>query len=92
MSFLIYPRKGFTKSLFNACRSMLKTLLENPYGRGKDYSSYGIVVLFASSISIASHLPYIKRILERHRKREVNTQRILLVWQIRRECKLLHGG
>ncbi|KAG0137937.1 hypothetical protein HOY82DRAFT_477074 [Tuber indicum] len=92
ISFSIHPCKGFTKSLFSTRRSMLKTLLEGPYGREEDYGSYGMVMLFASGIGIASHLPDIMRILDKHRKREVNTQRILLVWQIKRECKILHGG
>ncbi|KAG0638847.1 hypothetical protein HOY80DRAFT_1076517 [Tuber brumale] len=77
--FLIYPCKGFTKSLFSTHRSMLKTLLEGPHSHEEDYGFYGMVVLFASGIGIASHLTYIKSILERHRKREVNTQQILLV-------------
>ncbi|PWW71916.1 hypothetical protein C7212DRAFT_230013 [Tuber magnatum] len=92
ISFLIHPHNGFMKNLLSTHRSMLKTLLEGPYSHEEDYGLYGMVVLFASGIGIASYLTYIKRILERHRKREVNTQRILLVWQLRRECKLLHGG
>lgn len=84
--FLIQPRKGFTRNLKRYAGSSLRAFIEGPYGIEKDLGAYGNVVLFATGIGIAGHLPYIRRLLEGHNNREVKTGRISLFWQIDKEC------
>ncbi|KAG0642728.1 hypothetical protein HOY80DRAFT_1103328, partial [Tuber brumale] len=83
--FLIQPRKGFTRSLLTLTKS--RAFIEGPYGDEKNLGQYGTIVMLATGIGIAAHLPYLKRLLEEYRKCKILTQRISVHWEMERECK-----
>ncbi|KAF2458843.1 hypothetical protein BDY21DRAFT_258314, partial [Lineolata rhizophorae] len=88
---LVQKRRGFTKDLFSYTSDSLshedgrRALIEGPYGKELDLGSYDTVILFATGIGIAAQLPYVRRLLERYRTFEVETQRIALFWEIESE-------
>ena len=55
----IQPRAGFTRRLFEGSKIKGSAFVEGPYGYGFNLKEFGTVVLFASSIGITGHLPYI---------------------------------
>jgi hypothetical protein len=44
--------------------------------------------MFAPGIGIAGHMPYIKELVNGYNGCEVMTRRVLLIWQISKECEL----
>jgi predicted ferric reductase len=83
--FLVESREGFTRKLLRYTSFNLMTFLGGPYGHCYDFGSYGTVLMFASGIGIAGHMPYLKTLVERYKRREVSTRRIMLIWQLDKE-------
>jgi predicted ferric reductase len=65
----------------------MSVLIEGPYGRSKNLGTYGTVLMVATGIGIAGHLPYIRYLVEAHANRLVVTQKVRLHWEMTRECK-----
>jgi NAD(P)H-flavin reductase len=80
----IQPRDGFTQRLLERSRTLAlnktKTaFIKGPYGLPYEFSEFGTVVMFASSIGIAGYLSYIKEILRHHQQLDTKTRDILLI-------------
>jgi len=67
----------------------MKSWIEGPYGQIKDIGDYGSILIFASGISIAAQVPYIKEIVRGYRESRVRTKSYLLVWQLNKESKFV---
>jgi len=85
LSLLVQSRAGFTAALGRRTHTVLRAFIDGPYGTPHDFGEYGTVVMIASGIGIAGHMPYIKDLIRGYNSCEVRTRRILLVWQIEDE-------
>jgi predicted ferric reductase len=88
VSLLVRPRAGFTGELDRYANQTLKAFIDGPYGKRYGFGNYGTVIMFATGIGIAGHIPYIKELIIGYNNCEVKTQRIRLVWEIEDRCKL----
>jgi predicted ferric reductase len=89
ISLLVRPRAGFTGALERYTNQTLKAFIDGPYGKRYGFGDYGTVIMFATGIGIAGHIPYIKELISGYNSCEVKTQRIRLVWEIEDRCKNL---
>lgn len=85
LSLLVQSRGGFTTALSRRSDKVLRAFIDGPYRTPHDFGEYGTVVMIASGIGIAGHMPYIKDLIRGYNSCEVQTRRILLVWQIEDE-------
>jgi hypothetical protein len=67
----------------------MSVIVEGPYGREIDLRPFGTVLLFATGIGIAAHIPYLRRLVELERHWDAMTKRIALFWEIQSECECL---
>ena len=84
---LIREGHGFTSRLLSQCDQRFRAAISGPFGRSVEVDKFGTVLMFATDIGIASHIPYIKSLLEGRDNSEICTRRILVVWQIQRSGK-----
>jgi predicted ferric reductase len=83
---LIEPKSGFTAELQRFQKSEpLLAWIDGPYGQQKGISDYGSVVMFATGIGIAAHMPYLKELIHGRQECRARTGRISLVWQLDKE-------
>lgn len=92
VSLLFRPRTGFTKRLLERVEANkeYRAWIDGPFGPSTVHSlgissrmgDYGHILMVATGIGVAAQLPYIKEILEGHRRAQVCTQRISLVWEL----------
>ena len=87
LSLLVKSRAGFTAELEKHAHIPLRAFIDGPYGPPNDFGEYGTVIMFATGIGIAGHMPYIKDLISGYNSCEVRTRRVLLIWQIERECE-----
>ncbi|KAL4924642.1 ferric reductase family protein [Aspergillus undulatus] len=95
ISLLIRQQSGFTRRLASRTKSSqaYRAWIDGPYGptavapgRASDtMGDYGHILMVATGIGIATQLPYIKELLEGHRKRNIRTRRISMIWQLDEE-------
>ena len=55
------------------------------YSLSGEVGDFSHVFMVTTGIGIATQLPYIKELLNRHDKAQIHTQRISLVWQLEQE-------
>jgi len=100
MHFIISKQSGFTKALYNLVQSAaaradpekpekgyvlkLLGLVEGPYGGHHSFDSFGTVVLVAGGVGITHCLGYIRHLLHGCNEGTVATQKVKLVWVIRK--------
>ncbi|OIW29397.1 hypothetical protein CONLIGDRAFT_654007 [Coniochaeta ligniaria NRRL 30616] len=90
VSFIIAANGGFTKDLYDHAKSQpglsfhTGAALEGPYGGHHSLDSYGTAVLFAGGTGIAHQIAYIRHFLEGHAAKKVATQRLVLIWVVRK--------
>lgn len=82
LSLLVKPRAGFTAKLDKHANTPLRAFIDGPYGTPYDFGEYGTVIMFATDIGIAGHMPYIKDLVSGYNSCKVKTRRVLLIWQI----------
>jgi predicted ferric reductase len=87
ISLLVKSRTGFTGELDRHTNKELLAFIDGPYGIQHRFGDYGTVIMLATGIGIAGHIPYIKDLISGYNNCEVRTRRILLVWQISKESK-----
>lgn len=63
----------------------LLAFVDGPYGIAHNFENYGSVIMIATVIGIAGHIPYIKDLIAGYNNYQVKTRRILLIWQIDKE-------
>lgn len=98
MHFIVSKHSGFTKSLYNAAekaknngdekgaRAPLQVMgmFEGPYGGHQSYDSYGTAVFVAGGVGITHCIGYVKHLLHGFNEGTAATQKIKLVWVIRK--------
>ncbi|KAM3074510.1 hypothetical protein ACMFMG_002688 [Clarireedia jacksonii] len=82
ISLLVKPRRGFTGNLARLSDQKLTVFVDGPFGLQHDLGVFGTVIMFATGIGIAGHMPYIKELVCGYNSCEVRTRRILVVWQL----------
>jgi predicted ferric reductase len=83
---LIEPKSGFTAELQHHQESEpLLAWIDGPYGQEREIGDYGSVVMFATGMGIAAHMPYLKELIHGRQECKVRTGRISLIWQLDRE-------
>ena len=87
ISLLVKSRAGFTAELDKHTNKCVRAFIDGPYGTRQDFGEYGTVIMFATGIGIAGHIPYIKELIIGYNNCEVKTRRIRLVWEIKEQCK-----
>lgn len=87
ISLLVKSRTGFTAELDRHTNKKLRAYIDGPYGTQHDFGEYGTVILFASGIGIAGHIPYIKELIRGYNSCSVKTRHIRLVWEIKEHCE-----
>jgi len=87
ISLLVKSRTGFTGQLDRYTNTELLAFIDGPYGIQHKFGEYGTVIMFATGIGIAGHIPYIKDLISGYNNCQVRTRRILLVWQINNESQ-----
>lgn len=87
VTLLIKSRTGFTRELRRHVEKPLRVFVDGPFGIRHDFGDYGTVVMVATGIGIAGHIPYLKELISGYNSCEVKTRRILLIWETQRECR-----
>jgi predicted ferric reductase len=87
ISLLVKPRRGFTGQLLRMADQKLTVFIDGPFGLQHNLGVFGTVIMFATGIGIAGHMPYIKELVSGYNNCEVRTRRIVLIWQLDVECK-----
>jgi NAD(P)H-flavin reductase len=87
LSLLVQRRAGFTAALDRHVKRQLLAFIDGPYSAPHNFGEYGTVVMLASGIGIAGHMPYIKELISGYNSCEVRTRRVLVVWQVDEECE-----
>ena len=86
ISILVTSKNGFTRELSRNANKTFRAFIDGPFGIPHDFGAYGTVIMIATGIGIAGHMPYLKDLVSGYNSCEVRTRRILLVWQIQNEC------
>ena len=86
ISLLVKLRGGFTAELDRHANKNLLAFIDGPYSVQHGLGEYGTVIMFASGIGIAGHIPYIKELIIGYNDCSVRTRRIRLVWEIEEKC------
>ncbi|KAF4229282.1 hypothetical protein CNMCM8980_006352 [Aspergillus fumigatiaffinis] len=94
ISLMFRARNGFTRKLLQHVEPDREywAWIDGPFGPSsvhncgpaKEVGDYGYILMITSGIGIAAQLPYIKELLQSHRKAEIRTRRISLVWELDR--------
>ena len=80
-------RGGFTAELDRHINKNLLAFIDGPYGVHHDFGEYGTVIMIATGIGIAAHIPFIKDLISGYNNCAVKTRRIKLVWEIQKQCE-----
>lgn len=94
ISLMFRARNGFTRKLLQHVEPDREywAWIDGPFGPSsvhncgpaKEVGDYGYIMMITSGIGIAAQLPYIKELLQSHRKAETRTRKISLVWELDR--------
>ncbi|KAG0645010.1 Ferric-chelate reductase 2, partial [Hyphodiscus hymeniophilus] len=87
ISLLVQSRGGFTAELDRHVNQNLLAFIDGPYGVNYDFGEYGTVIMIATGIGIAAHIPFIKDLISGYNSCTVKTRRIRLVWAIEEKCQ-----
>ncbi|KAG0647685.1 Ferric-chelate reductase 2 [Hyphodiscus hymeniophilus] len=85
ISLLVKSRAGFTADLGRHLDKSLLAFIDGPYGTGHGFGEYGTVIMLATGIGIASHIPFIKELVGGYNDCAVKTRRIRLYWEIKEQ-------
>jgi predicted ferric reductase len=87
ISLIVKVRAGFTAQLDSHTNKKLGAFIDGPYGVRHGFGEYGTVIMFATGIGIAGHIPYIKELISGYNNCIVKTRRIRLLWEIKEQCE-----
>lgn len=87
LSLLVQSRAGFTAELERHAGRRLLAFIDGPYGPPLNLGEHETVVMFASGVGIAGHMPHIKELISGYNSCEIRTRRVLVVWQLDEECE-----
>ncbi|KAK1920210.1 hypothetical protein P3342_002506 [Pyrenophora teres f. teres] len=100
LSLLVERKTGFTAGLLaedapspqprtvpEAEGTVVRVMVEGPFGKSVDLSSYHTIALFATGIGIVTQLSHVRRWLKDHQGSfQVTTQSINLFWEVEAEA------
>lgn len=84
---LVRARGGFTSRLLSHREQCFSSLIAGPFGKSIDVGHFGTVLMFATDIGIASHLPYLKSLMQGREDSSICTSRVLVTWQVQKTGK-----
>lgn len=87
LQMLVRPCQGFTGRLTSYRDKHYSAWIEGPYGVSRDLARFQTVLMFATDIGIAAHVPYLKCLTENHRASAIGPTRIVVVWEVRDNSK-----
>jgi len=79
ISLLVKSRTGFTGQLDRYTNTELLAFIDRPYEIQHKFEEYKTMIMFATGIGIAGHIPYIKDLISGYNNCQVQTRRILLI-------------
>lgn len=82
LEILVRQRHGFTRGVSSYCDREYTACIKGPFGRSRSFRHFGTILMFATDVGIAVHLPYLKDLLEDYARSSVCTRRVMLVWQV----------
>lgn len=83
LQLLVRQRHGFTRHLLSCRGKKYSAWITRPYGQTKDLAEFGTVLMFATDIGIAAHVPYLRSLIQGHAMSSVCTRRILVIWEVK---------
>ena len=83
LDLLVKQRQGFTRRLLSHRDQECTAWLSGPFGHSMKFEDFGTVLMLATDIGIAAHLPYIKMLMEARQRAAVRTRRVVVVWQVK---------
>jgi predicted ferric reductase len=95
LSILVKAESGFTKALAETTHHQLRLCIDGPYGVSKNFDKYSSIhnsiLVIATGIGIAAHIPYVKHLINSFPNIEFNKnqeprRRIYIVWEVDEEC------
>jgi predicted ferric reductase len=97
-SVLVKAESGFTKALAETTHRQLRLCIDGPYGVSRNFDKYNSIhnsiLMIATGVGIAAHIPYVKHLIDSFPSVELNKdqeprRRIYIVWEVEEECKSL---
>ncbi|KAH6662697.1 hypothetical protein B0J14DRAFT_570854 [Halenospora varia] len=70
ITLLVKSRAGFTAELDRHRNQCLRAFIDGPFGVRHDFGECGTVIMIATGIGIAGHIPYIKELVKRKKDLE----------------------
>jgi predicted ferric reductase len=83
LDMLVRKRRGFMRYLSSSRDKEHIAWISRPFGQSQPFGDYGSILMFATDIGIAAHLPYLKTLMQGRSDATIRTRRVLLVWQIK---------
>lgn len=80
LDLLVKERSGFTSRLPSGETRI--ACVSGPFGMSYPLDDYGTVLMFATDIGIAAHLPYLRSLREGWAQARIRTRRIVVVWEM----------
>ena len=76
---LIKLRQRFTRKLTSCINTSMLAFIDRLYSVGYDFSNFRTVLIFATSIKVASYLAYINKLVQGYRYYKVKIRQIVLI-------------
>ena len=83
LDMLVRKRRGFTRRLSSHSHKEYTGWISRPFGQPGAFGDYGSVLMFATDIGIAAHLPYLKSFMQGRTEASICTRRVVVVWQVK---------
>lgn len=83
LDMLVRKRRGFTRRLLSHTHKEYTGWISRPFGQSEAFGDYGSVLMFATDIGIAAHLPYLKIFMQGRTEASIRTRRVVVVWQVK---------
>jgi predicted ferric reductase len=87
LDMLVRRRQGFTRRLLSHRETEFTARISRPFGRSEDFGDYGSVLMFATDVGIAAHLPYLKMLMQGRSEASIRTRHVVVVWQVEDSSK-----
>lgn len=87
LDLLVRKRNGFTRRLLSHRDDEYVTWVSRPFGRSENFGDYGSILMLATDIGIAAHLPYLKTLMQGRLEASIRTKRVVVVWQVKDSSK-----
>ena len=89
LQMLVRQRDGFTRHLLSCRGQTYSAWIRGPYGQTRNLAEFGTVLMFATDIGIAAHLPYLRALIHGYAMSSVCTRRAVVIWDVKDGSELL---